>query len=731
METFQASIKAEPVQSLATLIGEGDDPVFFSDLPPNAAQRPLTFSRLKAFVRAFDVRRFGLTRTDTLCTSMANGPEAAVCFWAVAEQCVYAPLNPSLTAAEVEFELEDLPCHTMLVLREDDDASAAALRTATVRECCERFGVPLVTMERDATWCGLFQLLGKEVAAPPPPFPTRAEDLALVLHTSGTTKKPKIVPLTHANLASGIQFVAHTLRRGRDDVCLNVMPLFHIHGIVANVGVSVFSHSQVICSSFMGGAHFVDLLSDGRRAPIPLWYSAVPTMHEAILLEAEARGDSLRHSLRMMRNCSAALLPPVSHRFLHAFGTRLGQPFTVVPTYAMTESFPICSNPPHLEVKLPTVGPAMGPKVKILQAHPVDEEVPVGAEGEVCVAGPCVTAGYLVRPHMSVDPNVEAFSLPSAPMGRMLRTGDKGFVDADGYVQLVGRFKEIINCGGEKVSPLELEDAMLQVEGVETCVCFATPAELLGEVVGCAVVAKAGHQPPTLQQLRDGMRKGSTWLPRVLVRTNAIPKGPTGKPKRIGLAKMWGLPTLPQNELLTFTIEGEGEKYGRLMYAAEEAYPQCLFFRREAPVLRLPLRVRLDYSPDLAEEDGAHTVHQLEVWEEGGGLRWAMEVTSWAAGEPKTAAFVLAEAEVHEVLKHLRMRLSDHGFMWKSGSTDGAPTDKLNYDWCGVLSVWEGGEDEAVMRHEWPNHCTEVPPGALMRLLRVLEVHADEVMEAA
>ena len=175
---------------------------------------------------------------------------------------------------------------------------------------------------------------------------------------------------------------------------------------------------------------------------------------------------------------------------MQVLGEVSSKPFRVVPTYAMTESFPICSNPPHLEIKLATVGPSMGPTVRILKGHPKAEEVAQGAEGEICVSGECVTPGYLLREHMSADPNIEAFTPPDSKVGRMLRTGDKGFVDAEGYVQLSGRFKEIINCGGEKVSPLSLEDELLGVAGVETCVCFATPAELYGEVVGVALVPR-------------------------------------------------------------------------------------------------------------------------------------------------------------------------------------------------------------------------------------------------
>ena len=245
LRTFQATIKADPFTELADLIPSGPEPVIYTDLPGNSRQKPLTFDRLKAFVAEFDVRRFGLKRTDTLCTAIPNGPEACVCFWAVSSQCVFAPLNPNLTIPEVEFELEDLPCHTMLVLREYEEMTAIVAKTKQVVECCGRFNVPVVQIVRDPSWVGLFRLDGTTMPTPMPAAPTLGDDLALVLHTSGTTKKPKIVPLTHSNLGNGIQFVARTLTRTRQDICLNVMPLFHIHGIVANVGVSVFLHSQV------------------------------------------------------------------------------------------------------------------------------------------------------------------------------------------------------------------------------------------------------------------------------------------------------------------------------------------------------------------------------------------------------------------------------------------------------------------------------------------------------
>jgi len=619
-----------------------------------------------------------------------------VCFWTISEQCVFAPLNPALTVAEVEFELADLPCHTMILM--DGDTSAAV---AGIQDACDRHKVNVLRLIPDEQTVGLFRLEGTGAAVPP--SAVSKSDLGLVLHTSGTTKKPKIVPLTHDNLGNGIQFVASTLRRQEDDLCLNVMPLFHIHGLIANIGVSVYSNSKVVASSFLGGQDFLDKLK--RSGLRPSWYSAVPTMHEAILLEAEKKGKELDHSLRLMRNCSAALLPPVSKRFLKAFGEDLGQPFTVVPTYAMTESFPICSNPPSLEIKLSTVGPAMGPHIKILAGHPEDVELPIGTEGEVCVAGACVTAGYLMRDHMSQDPNIEAYSLPSSPVGRMLRTGDKGYLDANGYLQLVGRFKEIINCGGEKISPLDMEEQLLRIPGVETCVCFACPAELLGEVVGVALVPKNDEPLPTLQHLRDGLPgTPMRFKPRVLVIMDAIPKGPTGKPKRIGLAKMLNIPAVDQVEDATYRVEGKGDDLGHLMRLTDKG--------GKVPVWTFPLTITLDMNPDLGGVD--RTIHKLVI-EESLCMGYKLSVASCRTDPPVSIdCDVKEQVHVKEALDYMKMHHEERGLQWVAKCGERGRRE----DFCAEVTMSDGTKS---LSHYWPHGCSDTPPGKLMRLLMALE----------
>merc|ERR1712032_925298 len=207
---------------------------------------------------------------------------------------------------------------------------------------------------------------------------------------------------------------------------------------------------------------------------------------------------------------------------------------SIMPTYAMTESMPIASNPRHGVIKLRSVGPNAGPNLKIMNGFPDNSFVPLGEEGEVVVKEGPVTAGYEFRSHMDQDPNIEGFG------DGWLRTGDKGWVDKDGYVYLSGRFKEIINRSGEKISPFDVEDALRVHESVKDLIAFAVPHTSLGEVVGVCAVLKPGKKL-TIKDLRSWALKSerlqSKWMPEMLVTMPNIPKGPTGKPARINLAK--------------------------------------------------------------------------------------------------------------------------------------------------------------------------------------------------
>lgn len=499
-------------------------------------RKPLTFSELHAFAQDKEVwlSRFGIGLQDRVCTMFPNGPEAAVCFLVFPLRCVFAPLNPAFTVPEIEFEFQDLPCHTVVVM--DGENNSATLQVALEQK------VQVLEMQRHAKVAGLFSLrlheqspikLEQQISTE---RQSGRDDIALVLHTSGTTKKPKIVPLTHENLTVGALCITSTLRRQRSDVCLNLMPLYHIHGLSVNVLASAMSGSSVVCTpGYKGPDKPTEWLASGMAS----WYSAVPTMHQGIVEAGLSSSDFSAASagVGLIRNCSAALVPVLADKMEQLFQC------VVMPTYAMSESMPIASNPlpPHLRV-LRSVGQAAGPEM-VLRHEESNSEPKRGEEAEICVKGACVTKGYEMRAHMDQDPNIEAFTSDG-----WLRTGDKGYIDENNYLCLSGRYKEIINRGGEKISPFEVENVCRQWPPMFDCIAFSCPHAQLGETVGLAAVLRDGEKMDSskLEELRrfGSSKMSEKRLPQCILYMKDIPKGSTGKPARIGLAKRMKLETL-------------------------------------------------------------------------------------------------------------------------------------------------------------------------------------------
>ena len=252
---------------------------------PEAGMSGLTYARLAELLESHSttLADLGIKRTDRLCSALPNGPESLTAFLAFSLACTYAPLNRALTEAELVFEFEDLPAKAVVVLRGDPNA----LR---VRAVAERMHVAIIELLPSATEAGWFELAAVSVlGAVSAPSATR-DDVCLVLHTSGTTNKPKLVPLTHANVATGALCIASTLQlraAPHGDIALNVMPLFHIHGLSINVLASLLSGATVIASpGFDPDAFFTWA---GTSIQPPTWYSAVPTMHLRVLQTAEER----------------------------------------------------------------------------------------------------------------------------------------------------------------------------------------------------------------------------------------------------------------------------------------------------------------------------------------------------------------------------------------------------------------------------------------------------------
>ena len=462
------------------------------------------------------LRARGIGPEDRVAIVLPNGPEAATAFLALACAAATAPLNPAYREEELDFYLDDLKAKAVLVGPEE--------RGPVVR-VAERRGMEILRLgTAEDGPAGLLRLVGGPPVAPSPD----PDATALFLHTSGTTSRPKLVPLSHANLVASARHIGQTLALSPADRCLNIMPLFHIHGLVAAVLASLAAGGSVFCTPGFNALRFFAWLEEAR----PSWYTAVPTMHQAILARAERNPETVaRAGLRLIRSSSASLPPQV----MRALETTFRCP--VIESYGMTEAaHQMTSNPlPPAARKPGSVGLPAGPLVRI-----ADPLAPVlrgpGEIGEVVISGPDVTKGYEANP----EANAKAFF--EAEGRRWFRTGDEGVFDEEGYLRLTGRLKEIINRGGEKVSPLEVDEVLMDHPAIAQCVTFAIPHEKLGEEVGAAVVLREGASAGE-QEIRAfaAERLADFKVPRRVVILPEIPKGATGKLQRIGLAQRLGL----------------------------------------------------------------------------------------------------------------------------------------------------------------------------------------------
>ena len=480
------------------------------------AQSPLSYGQLGRHIDATvqALNQFGIGRGDSVAFVLPNGPLAASAFLSLSCGATCAPLNPGYREDEFEFYLSDLEARALVVEEGADTPATAAAR---------KLNVPILELKGDADSAGSFTLSGEPGAAPAKGGLAAPDDVAMVLHTSGTTARPKIVPLSHRNVCASATNIAHTLGLTPQDRCMNVMPLFHIHGLIGALLSSIGAGASVHCTSGFNAMKFFGWMDQVK----PTWYSAVPTMHQAILSRAARNQDIVeRNTLRLIRSSSAALPPQVLAQLEELFGV------PVVESYGMTEAaHQMASNPlPPLPRKPGSVGPGAGPEVAVM--NEAGDILPKGETGEIVIRGDNVTIGYARNP----EANKTAFT------DGWFRTGDQGRLDEDGYLYITGRLKEIINRGGEKISPREVDEVLLDHPGVAQAVVFGMPHPKLGEEVAAAVVL-APDSSASEQELRAFVleRLADFKTPRKIVILNEIPKGPTGKIQRIGLAAKLGL----------------------------------------------------------------------------------------------------------------------------------------------------------------------------------------------
>ena len=455
------------MSTLSTSFSETSDATAII-IPSKPHALVISYKKLTANILSFQSRlaNIGISHGAAVSITLPNSYAFIVSFLATSYQrATAAPLNSAYKQDEFEFYIDDLSSSLALVpqgaFEKDGPAVRAARKyNAAIAECYWDGQEVVLDVKEPG------KLKDKK---PEKVSQAQPDDVALVLHTSGTTGRPKAVPLSHRNLTRTMKNIVATYELTPKDKTMLVMPLFHVHGLLAGLLAPLLSGGSVIVPQAFSAKQFWSDFTTFKAN----WYTAVPTIHQ-ILLKNPPPG--LPPHIRFIRSCSSPLSPKTFHELEKAFAA------PVLEAYAMTEAaHQMTSNPlPHNGKRQPgSVGIGQGVEVKILDGN--GNEVPQGSEGEICIRGENVTKGYL----NNAKANTESFT-----KDRFFRTGDQGKKDRDGYVIITGRIKELINRGGEKISPIELDNVIATNPAVAEAVSFAIPSELYGQEVGVAVVAK-------------------------------------------------------------------------------------------------------------------------------------------------------------------------------------------------------------------------------------------------
>lgn len=471
---------------------------------------PLRWGDLPACIAGLARRleQAGAGRGARIAFLVPAGAEAATLCLAAMRTGIAVPLNPELTAAEIASALRRLRPH-LLVFRPGLPGTPEAVAAS--------FGVPTLAVEWSSAdvvgWPRLGAASGVALAVDGDDPLAAPAGTRMILQTSGTTAQPKLVPLTETNLFAAAAALIGSLGLTARDRGLNLLPQFHIGGLWDLIAAPLLSGGSLICAGAFSRAAF-----EAGCGLAPTWTQLVPSMIRA-LVDAPLAAGVPPSSLRFLRSVSAPLPPALKDEAAE----KLGVP--IVEIYGMTETAGvIASNPlePALQ-RAGSVGRCVGPDIVI--RRPSGEVAAPGEEGEVVVRGPQVSPGYLA----AAAGDAAVFGADG------FHTGDLGRLDADGHLWLLGRLKDLINRGGEKISPAEIEAALLSLDGIADAAAFAVPHPMLGEEIEAALVpAPSGTGPPDLDALRAALRPllGHGRVPARLHIVEAIPRTAGGKLQR-------------------------------------------------------------------------------------------------------------------------------------------------------------------------------------------------------
>src|SRR4051794_22084727 len=463
----------------------------------------VTYGQLQAQVEAVTaaLREGGVQAGEPIGIVLPNNLEYLVAFLATTwARAIAAPLNPGYKVEEFRFYLEDAGAGAIIVGPGDHPA----------REAARQLQIPIWECGLDVQGRVFVRRQTGQAAPNADRSAPTASDVALFLHTSGTTSRPKGVPLTHGNLLASIANIAATYELTPRDRSLIVMPLFHVHGLIGATLSTLHTGGAVVVPAKFSAGTFWQIASKYAVT----WYSAVPTIHQILLGRAD-QDNAPRGGLRFIRSCSPALAPAVFHQLEERFGA------PVLEAYGMTEAaHQMASNPlPPGPRKPGFVGQGTGVGIVILNEQ--GQVLPAGQQGEVSIRGNNVMHGYL----NNAEANASSFC------HGYFRTGDQGVLDENGFLMLTGRLKELINRGGEKISPLEVDAILLEHPAVAEAVSFAAPDAKYGEEVHAAVVLK-GTATPAEIQAHCSKRLADFKVPKVIHITQAVPRTATGKIQR-------------------------------------------------------------------------------------------------------------------------------------------------------------------------------------------------------